>query len=552
MTTTQFPRPWLKIHPKVAHGEGSFKPRFDDTLSLFRNAVAVSSDKAAIHYFDSTLTYAQVDQLSSAFASELIRLGVKAGDRVALYMQNIPQYVICLVGAWKAEAMGVSINPMNRTRELKLLLEDSGARVLVMQRDLYQDVAKSVLQDIPNVTPITTSVREFQSRNDPRLIDGEDIPAFEGILDLSTLLAQPVACEDLRGSASADQPAMIVYTSGTTGVPKGAIITHANMAIDAELWRAWVDVRDGAPILAIAPLFHITGLVGHIGFAFSAASPLILSLRFHPEVVADAAHEYKAEFVVGAITAFIAMMNHPTIKPCQFKSLKRIFSGGAPVPAAVAAEFAKKFGVAIRNCYGLTESSSLAVGVPPACDTPTDANGAFSIGVPVFDTDVFVAGESGQPLPLGQVGEIMMRGPQILQGYWQRSKETGEALTNGFLHTGDVGYMDEAGWLYLVDRKKDMISASGYKVWPKEVEDVIYTHPSIKEVAVVGVPDGYRGETVKAVVSLKPGQHLEAAELIDFCKERMAAYKYPRQVEFVQELPKTLTGKILRRELRPN
>ncbi len=546
----QFQRPWLKIHPKVAHGGDSFKPRYDDTLSLFRHAVSVAADRPAIHYFDATLTYAQVDQLSDAFANELIELGVQPGERIALYMQNIPQYVICLVGAWKAGAIGVSINPMNRSRELKLLLQDSGASVLVMQRDLYQDVAMSVLEEVPNVRPITTSVREFQTRNDPRLIEGEDHSVFDGVLDLAEVFKRSITDTKLRKSSSAGQPAMIVYTSGTTGVPKGAIITHANMAIDSELWRAWVDVRDSSPILAIAPLFHITGLVGNVGFAFSAAAPLILSLRFHPEVVADVASEFKAEFVVGAITAFIAMMNHPAIDPNKFKSLKRIFSGGAPVPAAVAAEFEKKFGVPIRNCYGLTESSSLAVGVPPELETPTDANGAFSIGIPVFDTEVYIADEAGQSLPLGQIGEIMMRGPQILPGYWQRPKESAEALTDGFLHTGDVGYMDESGWLYLVDRKKDMISASGYKVWPKEVEDVIYTHPAIKEVAVVGVPDGYRGETVKAVVSLKAGHELDSSELIEFCKERMAAYKYPRQVEFVSDLPKTLTGKILRRELR--
>lgn len=523
-----------------------------DTLSLFRLAVRSGAHLPAIHYFDTTISYGELDRLSDVFARQLAHNGVTAGDRVALYMQNIPQYVICLLGAWKAGAVGVSINPMNRGRELRLLLQDSSAKVLVMQRDLYEDVAKQVLADLPGVIAVTTSPREFQTRNDPRLIQGDGLSPCVNTLDLMALLGSTAPEVALRKVAMPDEPAMIVYTSGTTGVPKGAIISHSNMAIDAELWRAWVAVRDGAPILAIAPLFHITGLVGHVGFAFSAAAPLILSMRFHPEVVAEAAQEHKAEFVVGAITAFIAMMNNAQVRPDHLSTLKRIYSGGAPVPAAVAAEFEAKFGVPIRNCYGLTESSSLAVGVPPDCDTPLDANGAFSIGIPVFETDVFIADEAGAPVALGQVGEIMMRGPQILQGYWQRPKETAEALVNGYLHTGDVGYMDEKGWLYIVDRKKDMISASGYKVWPKEVENVIYSHPAVKEVAVVGIPDGYRGETVKAVISLRLGQQLDQNELIEFCKERLAAYKYPRQVEFVQELPKTLTGKILRRELRGN
>lgn len=552
MTFAQHPRPWLKLHPSVAHGQGHFSPRVTDTLSLFRLAVQAGADKPAIHYFDTTISYTELDRMSDAFACQLAHKGVSAGDRVALYMQNIPQFVICLLGAWKVGAVGVSINPMNRGRELKLLLQDSVAKVLVMQRDLYEDVAKAVLVDMPNVIAVTTSPREFQTRNDPRLIQGDELPPCPHTLDLTTLLNASVPEAVLCQASVAHEPAMIVYTSGTTGVPKGAIITHSNMAVDAELWRAWVDVRDGAPILAIAPLFHITGLVGHVGFAFSAAAPLILSMRFHPEVVAEAAQEHQAEFVVGAITAFIAMMNNPLVRPEHLSTLKRVYSGGAPVPAAVAAEFADKFGVSIRNCYGLTESSSLAVGVPPDCDTPLDANGAFSIGIPVFETDVFIADESGAPVPLGQVGEIMMSGPQILTGYWQRPKESAAALSGGYLHTGDVGYMDDNGWLYIVDRKKDMISASGYKVWPKEVEDVIYGHPAVKEVAVVGIPDGYRGETVKAVISLKPGQQLDKSELIEFCKERLAAYKYPRHVEFVQDLPKTLTGKILRRELRGN
>jgi long-chain acyl-CoA synthetase len=542
-------RPWLSLQPPIENGLSPFAPRFRDGLSLFKNAVQVAGDRPAVHYFDGTLSYSDLDRLSDAFARHLHQRGIQAGDRVALYLQNIPQYVICLVGAWKAGAIGVSVNPMNRARELRILLQDSGANVLVLQRDLHIEVARAVLREMPDVQAITTAVREYQSRNDPIVLTGEPCPQCDDTVDLVQILATGgIAPSPVE--ANPDDPAMIVYTSGTTGVPKGAVITHANFAIDAELWRAWVGVRDGAPILAIAPLFHITGLVGHVGFAFALAAPLILSMRFHPAVAARAAQEHRAEFVVGAITAFIAMMNDPEVRPEHLASLVRVYSGGAPVPATVARAFEQRFGVPIRNCYGLTESSSLAVGVPPTADTPIDLGGAYSIGIPVFETDVVIADEAGQAVPHGTVGEILIRGPQVLSGYWARPKETEEALADGFLRTGDVGYMDAKGWLFIVDRKKDMISASGYKVWPKEVEEVIYTHPAVREVAVVGVPDGYRGETVKAVVSLKDGYSLTQGELTAFCKERMAAYKYPRLVEFVPELPKTLTGKILRRALR--
>jgi long-chain acyl-CoA synthetase len=291
-------------------------------------------------------------------------------------------------------------------------------------------------------------------------------------------------------------------------------------------------------------------LVGHIGAAFATCAPIILSMRFHPAVVADAAQEHQAEFMVGAITAFIAIMNSPEVRPEQFKTLKKAYTGGAPVPAKVAHELSQKYGLPIRNTYGMTETSSLIVGVPFDLDTPVDSNGSYSVGVPVFSSDAYIADEIGQPLPAGEVGEIYLRGPQVISEYWQRPDATSEAFYNGYLRTGDVGYMNDDGWIFIVDRKKDMISASGYKVWPKEVEDVIYTHPAIREVAVIGVKDEYRGETVKAVVSLRPGQSVEPEALIAYCKERMAAYKYPRQVEIIEDLPKTATGKILRRELR--
>jgi len=546
MTTAH---PWLA---RYANGDAAvqFSPAFEDGLSLFRHAVATNPDGPAIYYFDRVLSYAEVDRLSDAFAGWLTSSGINAGDRVALYLQNVPQFPICLLGAWKIGAIGVSINPMNRSRELTLLLRDSRARVLVAHRDLYEDVAREVLKEFPNVSCVTTSAREFQTRNDARIFAEPDRTPPEGVTELADALRDAPHAAQLRREMPPQQPAIIVYTSGTTGIPKGAVVTHWNFASDAELWRLWANLPNGGPVLAIAPLFHITGLVGHLGLAIATCAPVILMMRFHPDVVAEAAQEREAKFVVGAITAFIAIMNSPRVTPQQLASLEHVHSGGAPVPASVAAEFEGMFGLAIRNCYGLTESTSLVVSVPRIGRAPIDANGALSIGVPVIATEARIADDNGESVRPNEVGEIMLRGPQIVAGYWQRPEETASTFVDGWLKTGDMGYMNEEGWIFIVDRKKDMIIASGYKVWPKEVEDVIYTHPAIREAAVVGVQDDYRGETVKAVVSLKPGQSLEPESLIEYCKERMAAYKYPRVVVILDELPKTATGKILRRELR--
>jgi long-chain acyl-CoA synthetase len=545
-------RPWLQHHPRAEDGvtPRPFSPRFSDGLALFRHNLSADAQAPAVHYFDRTLSYRELDDLSEAFAAWLLDQGVGAGERVALYLQNVPQFAICLLGAWKVGAIGVSINPMNRSRELTLLLADSGARVLVSHRDLFEDTAREVLQGFPQVLAVTTSVRDFQTRNDPRLFTGADLPPCYGSTDLCSALALLRGRRVAPVQAAPASPAVLVYTSGTTGVPKGAVVSHANFAADAEIYRCWTGLRGGAPVLAIAPLFHITGLIGHIGLAWAIRAPMILAMRFHPAVVAEAAEQHRAEFVVGAITAFIALMNAPEVTPRQFASLTLVLSGGAPVPAQVAAEFERHVGVPIHNCYGMTESTSLAVSTPPGQRGPVDAQGALSVGVPVFATDVRIVDDAGADVPAGTVGEILLRGPQVVAGYWQRPAETAETFIDGWLRSGDVGYLDAQGWLFLVDRKKDMIVASGYKVWPKEVEDVLYTHPAVREAAVVGVIDAYRGETVKAVISLKPGQHADAESLIDFCKARMAAYKYPRIVDIVDELPKTATGKILRRSLR--
>ncbi|MGZ4188094.1 MAG: class I adenylate-forming enzyme family protein, partial [Solirubrobacteraceae bacterium] len=258
-----------------------------------------------------------------------------------------------------------------------------------------------------------------------------------------------------------------------------------------------------------------------------------------------------ATFTVGAITAFIAMLNADTAGERNLSKLTKIASGGAPIAPATVEAWEQKFGAYIHNIYGLTETTSPSHCVPFGTRAPVDPDsGALSVGVPIFNTIVRVVDDHGNDVAPGEIGEFVTSGPQVVCGYWNKPEETEHAIPGGALHTGDVGLMDEHGWFYLVDRKKDLINVSGYKVWPRDVEDALYGHSAVREVAVVGVPDDYRGETVKAFVSLKPGESATAEELIGYCKERMAAYKYPRQIEFIDELPKTASGKVLRRELR--
>jgi long-chain acyl-CoA synthetase len=326
---------------------------------------------------------------------------------------------------------------------------------------------------------------------------------------------------------------------------------HRHIAFNTLAIREWFGVGEGDVIAGIAPLFHITGLVAHMALSALSGAPLILASRFQAAEMMRLMEKWKATMTLAAITAFLAMMREPVSR--DLSALTKCGTGGAPVPPAVADAFRERFGVLIHNTYGLTESNSPSHMTPIGRRGPVDpASGALAIGLPVPNSVARIvdAADPSRVLAPGETGEIALQGPMMFAGYWQKPEATAAAWHDGFFLTGDIAVMDSAGWFYIVDRKKDMIVASGFKVWPREVEDVLYQHPAVREAAVVGEPDEYRGETVRAVVSLKAGASATAEEIIAFCKERMAAYKYPRMVEFVEELPKTATGKFLRRALR--
>src|SRR3954453_17636845 len=541
-------RPWLGLYGDQPADK---EPEYGNALEMFRAGVAADPSGAAIKYFDGVVTRQELDEQSDALASALLANGFARGDRLAVYLQNVPQFLVCMVGAWKAGGVMVSINPMSRTRELSYLLKDSGATVLVCLETLYDDVARGVVPDTDVELVLTTSELEYQSRNDERLFKGLRRQRHDGTTDFTELLQQQRGQTPPAVQFTRDDVAFLTYTSGTTGVPKGAMNTHGNVVFTASVYRDWARFGPGGSVFGIAPLFHITGLIGHIAVSFLAPSTLVLAYRFEPQVVLDALLEHRPTYTIGAITAFNALLNSPEFSKDHFSSFTSVYSGGAAISPTAEQAFRAATGHQVHNAYGLTETTSPMTLTPFGAPSPVDpTSGALSVGVPVPSTIVRIQGEDGQDLPLGEVGEIVADGPQVGAGDWGKRAEAAARLPGGALKTGDVGFMNPEGWIFIVDRKKDMINASGYKVWPREVEDVLAEHPAVRESAVVGVPDEKRGETVKAYVSLKPGAEASPEELIAHCKERMAAYKYPRSVVLVDELPRTVTGKILRRELR--
>jgi len=524
-------------------------------VGLFEESVERVPDHDAVRYFDESISYGELNDLADRFASLLAARGVEKGDRVAVYTQNNPQFLVAQYGSWKRGAVVVPINPMLKKKELDYHLNDSGAKTLVCLESLYETVAREVVPGTAVEHVFTTSELDFLpgGAGETGILAGVERRRFEETDDLLEALRETEPDPEARARVSPEDMAYIVYTSGTTGKPKGALETHSNVAFNAEVYRTWMQIGDEDSVYGVAPLFHITGLIGHTALAGISGVPLILFHRFAVEEALRLIEKWRPTMTIGSITAFMAMMNAPGSEEVDLSSLTKCYSGGAPIAPSIAEQFEEKFGIYIHNAYGLTESNSPTHFVPLGTHAPVDEeSGALSIGVPVPNCEARLVKveDPSEEVSAGESGEFAAKGPMIFSSYWNKPEETEDAFQDGYFLTGDVAIMDENGWFYIVDRKKDMINVSGYKVWPREVEDTLYTHPQIKEAAVVGVPDEYRGETVKAFVALKEGDGATEEELVSYCKERMADYKYPRKIEFMDELPKTATGKFLRRELR--
>jgi long-chain acyl-CoA synthetase len=520
---------------------------------MFRDTVGRRRDHALVHYFDESITAEQLDAWSDALAVALQERGAEPGERIAMYLQNIPQVFIAVLAAWKCGAVIVPCNPMLRERELTKILSDSGSRVLIAQEDLYADVARAALPATAVQHTITTSPFDLLKPGAPapRVLSGVRRMRHPNVPDLFELASAHAGQTPQPVEITGDDVAFMVYTSGTTGEPKAAMNTHRNVVFATAVYEHWIGLTPEDTILGLAPLFHVTGLIGHVTLAMLTASPLTLFYRFDVDEACRLAERHRATFTVSAVTAFIALLNSEAIGKYDLSSLTKVYTGGAPTPPGVLADWHGKTGTRIHPMYGLTEATSPTHMTPHNSIPPVDSRtGAMSVGVPVFNTDVRIVTDAGYDAAPYEIGELVIAGPQIIPGYWQKPKETAASLSGGELRTGDVGFMDDEGWFYLVDRAKDMIVASGFKVWPREVEEVLYLHPAVREAAVIGISDPYRGETIKAVISLKAGHTITAEEIKAFARERMAAYKYPRVVEIVEDLPKTTSGKIMRRLLQ--
>jgi len=525
---------------------------YESIVHAWKARAAANPERAALRYFDGVMTAAEVDRASDALAAGLEVRGTNRGDRVGIYLQNIPQYALTLLALWKLGATALLLNPMYKRSELRHLIDDSGAIGIICA----DTAAKETLETLTDSTVrwlISTSALDFQTRNDPRVFNETDRPAPAVDGDVAALIRDFDGLRPADIDLTKDDVALLTYTSGTTGPPKGAMNTHGNVLNVATTFGEWAQLAPGDVVLAVAPLFHITGAVINGAISLITDTTLVFTGRFHPEVVLEAFAEHKVTYTIGAITVFNAILEIPQASADHFSTVKALFSGGAPIPPSTVERFKKGFGVYIHNAYGMTETTSGVIAVPPGAEAPVDAaSGTLSIGVPLPNIEARIMGVDGAPVPPGTQGELELSGPQIVPGYWNNPEATIHTMPGGRLRTGDVAIMDERGWVYLVDRLKDQINVSGFKVWPREVEDVLYEHPAVHEAAVVGQPDEYRGETVVVFVSLKSGTSATEQELIVFTKERLAAYKYPRSVHVIGDLPKTQTGKIRRRELRDN
>lgn len=551
-------RPWTALYPDGVRSltEPAARTTAARTINeAWAQRVSGAPDATAVTYFDQPLSASDVDALTDALGVELQQRGVGPGSAVGIYLQNIPQFALSMLAIWKAGGTALMLNPMYKGRELRNIIDDSGA-VGIVCLDSQLDAVTVTLRGSSVDWAITTSDLDFQGEDDPRVFGSPDSRVSPGRQqrtdeDLRSILQRRSGQVPVPPPLTGDSVALLTYTSGTTGPAKGALGTHRNVLTVATGYAQWQDLAPGDVVLAVAPLFHITGAVATAVTALIHPVNLVFINRVRPEIILESFSRHGVTHVIGSITVFNALLDLAHATAAEFATLKYIYSGGAPIPPATVATFQARFGQYIHNVYGMTETASAVIAVPPGAVAPVDAgSGTLAIGVPLPNLMARVIGLDGEPVPPGEPGELELSGPQVTPGYLNKPAETAAAIPGGRLRTGDVAIMDAAGWIYLVDRMKDQINVSGYKVWPREVEDTLYEHPAVLEAAVVGQPDSYSGEAVVAYVSLKAGAHATDAELISFAKERLAAYKYPRRLYILNDLPKTHTGKIQRRELR--
>ena len=553
-------RPWLAQYPAGVPAEISIEP-YASLTDLLDQACRRHAARVACTAMGTDLTYAQLDSQARAFAGWLQGLGLAHGARVALMMPNVPAYLVCLLGTLRAGHVVVNVNPLYKADELQRQLQDSGAEVIVILENFahtLQDVTdRGALRHVVVTGPgdllggLKGPLVNLVARYVKRMIPAWRI---DGAMRLTQVLAQGAAASFTPPTLGRDDVAVLQYTGGTTGVPKGAMLSHGNLVanvlqLEAVARPALRDLdKTQLTIISALPLYHVFAMTvcGLFGIYAGMRNVLIINPRDQPALI-GAWRNANVNIFPGVNTLFNALANNADFATLDFSGLRLTLGGGMAVQRHVAERWLQITGHPLIEGYGLSETS------PVATVNPTNTNEySGSIGLPLPSTDVAILDDDGKPVPLGERGEVCIRGPQVMLGYWQKPEETRQCMTqDGFFRSGDIGIMDEQGYTRIVDRKKDMIAVSGFKVYPNEVEAVIAAHPGVLECAVVGVPDDHSGEAVKAFV-VKKDAALTQTQLIDWCKDKLTGYKRPHSIEFRDDLPKSNVGKILRRELRPD
>jgi long-chain acyl-CoA synthetase len=508
--------------------------------------------RPAVAFRDVRLTYGEIKAQVDRLATALDGLGIGKGDRVGIMLPNCPQYLISFFAVVRLGAIVTNINPIYTPREVENVARDSGMRALITL-DVLAHIGLAVQAHSQIEQIITTNLDAYSIGLDAAGLDvaGLDAASPVGALDFSQLIASVEEPELPRVEIDpAEDVAVLQYTGGTTGEPKGAMLTHSNLfaaVLQCTVWSSYFIERGNERFLVVLPYFHAYGLVVCALFGVWLGAMQILIPKFDLKLVLEAIHCSEPTYFPGVPTLFISLLNHKEAKSAGLGRIRRFNSGAAPLPLEVLEQFEQMSGAVLYEGYGMTETASLAT------TTPTLARRKpGSIGVPVTGTECKIVDlETGErELAVGEAGELCVRGPQVMKGYWNRRRETAAALRGGWLYTGDIARMDEDGYFTIVQRKTDMIIVSGFNVYPTEIEDVLFTHAAVKEAAVVGVPCAYRGQAVKAFVIQKAGHTVGAEELIEYCRVRLARYKVPSLIEFVESLPMSAIGKVLRRELR--
>ena len=544
--------PWIGHYDPGVPGE--IGPVSGTIPHLLLQAAAKSPQSPALAFFGRTLTYGALDAQVARLAQAFRNLGVAPGERVAFLLPNCPQLVLAYHAALRLGAVAVPLNPLLSPKELNYQLADSGARWLVVLDHLLPKVeetrargglAQVIVTGLADFLPWPLKwLYPFTARRQGLALGfkaGPGLLAWRDLLQSPPLDAPPLPqLQDL---------AVLLYTGGTTGVPKAAALTHANLLANVAQINAWLpQVRYGAErLVGLLPFSHSFGLTVCLNWPISQGALIIVLPRFEIQMFLKALKKYRPTMLPGVPTLFVALINHPDLPRCDLSSLWACISGSAPLPLEVRDRFEGLTGCRILEGYGLTEAGPVTHINPIAGRRPPG-----SIGLPLPGTAVRIMDQENgaRELPPGEVGELVLKGPQVMEGYWQKPGETALALRDGWLYTGDLARMEADGYFYIVERKKDMIISGGYNIYPREVEEVLYQHPGVKEAVALGWPDAYRGEVVKVVIVPQDGLQLTAAEIQAFCQPQLAAYKVPKLVEFRRELPKSQVGKVLRRVLR--